>query len=334
MLILKRLICWVGERLKGLGMKLLGESTASSVQSDGSACNVGNSAQLTIGYWNVHKNAGALPYIASLACDLQKNTTGGRNGVLLGLSEVGNLNLSSLLGTIKTLTNDNSWTLHQSPSQRFVCFSNVPIVITSSEAARGWPVIINLNEPNSPTPTRCAVWFVHMRAPMMTFNPENVSSGDAQNLHKEIIDLEGNGLGATVAIGDFNLDPYSSSMLGPDHLNAVMCRKVASQGSIVYDKGQPYSRTRPYFYNPMWGSLGDQSSNNQPGSFYRGRDPGNSNEWHLIDQVLLRPSLIPRIIPESARVLVRVENTSLLDARQRVDTAISDHLPVVISLYN
>ena len=332
---LKRLLRWTGKLLKRLGMKMLHESDVPPSPTAGSAATASNivcTDCLTIGFWNVRKNVGAAPDIAQLATTLQ-NENGRRNDVLLGVSEIDNLNLAKILKEIKKLTGDNSWDVHQPPSKRFACFSNVPVVNTLGEAALGWPVVINLDDPNAKAPVRCAVWFVHMRAPMMTFSPENVSSADALYLHKNIIDLEGNNyVHASIAIGDFNADPYSNAMLGPDHLNAVMRRTVALKGKRVIYKGKPFARVRPFFYNPMWASLGDQSISNQPGSFYKEYDAGNSNAWHLIDQVLLRPSLIHRIVSGSARVLIDSGRSRLLNAAGKIDTSISDHLPVVISL--
>lgn len=335
MLPLKRSVRWAGGILKGFGMMMIGKSAPPSAQPNGftaTASNICSIDHLTIGFWNVHKNVKAALDIAQLALTLQ-NENGQRNDVILGLSEIDKLDLTKILAKIRKLSGDNSWLVHQSPSQKFACFTNVTVVNDLGEAALGWPVIINLDEPNASSPIRCAIWFVHLRAPMMTFSPENVSAADAQILHKDIIELEGaKQLDASVAIGDFNSDPYSNSMLGPENLNAVMCRKVASQGPRVFYKGKSYVRVRPYFYNPMWNSLGDQTKSNQPGSFYKASDPGNSNSWHLIDQVLLRPSLIRRIVSGSARVLTNAGMRPLLDGSGKIDISISDHLPVVISL--
>lgn len=331
---LKRLLRWTGRLLKRFGMKMLGEIDTPPSQSAGftaTASDIFRNDRLTIGFWNVHKNVKTAPVIAQLASTLQ-DENGRRNDVLLGLSEIDKLDLAAILKEIKKLTGDNSWYVHQPPSKKFACFSNVP-VLNNGEAALGWPVIINLHDLNAPSPVRCAVWFIHMRAPMMTFSPQNVTLADALHLHNSIIDLEGSEqLGASIAIGDFNADPYSDAMLGPDYLNAVMCRKVACKGKRVIHKGTPCARIRPYFYNPMWASLGDQSISNQPGSFYNEHDAGNSNAWHLIDQVLLRPSLIHRIVSGSARVLTVSGKTCLLNAAGKIDKSISDHLPVVISL--
>lgn len=293
------------------------------------------SGKLTIAFWNVHKNPNIEPEIVKFAISMQ-NEKSQNNKVILGISEIGGINISKILKELIKTTNDGSWKLYQSPSKKFVCYSNAALTSIQHEAAHGWPLLINLRSlDNANNPARCAVWFVHLRAPMMTFSPENISIADARYLHEEIINLEGvHQLDGSIAIGDFNADPYSDAMLGPDNLNAVMCQRIASAGKRVFYENKPFARIRPYFYNPMWNSFGDQSAIKQPGSFYRGGDPGNSNAWHLIDQVLLRPSLMHRMIAGSARVMVNAGSKHLLDPKGRIDASISDHLPIAIEIKN
>ncbi|MNY53860.1 hypothetical protein D3C86_1896580 [compost metagenome] len=114
-------------------------------------------------------------------------------------------------------------------------------------------------------------------------------------------------------------------MTGLDGLNAVMCRFLARKAPR-----QRGGLKRQYFYNPMWGLLGDQTPQNQPASYYMSSDTGAL--WHALDQVLIRPEIISEL-QDSPRVVTEIADESLLSSRSRqVKKAISDHLPISIRL--
>jgi len=66
----------------------------------------------------------------------------------------------------------------------------------------------------------------------------------------------------TIVVGDRNMNPFEKGLVGASGLPATMARTVAERASRVI-QGKPYS----FFYNPMWGHLGDWLER-PPGSFY------------------------------------------------------------------
>lgn len=89
----------------------------------------------------------------------------------------------------------------------------------------------------------------------------------------------------------------------------------------------------PYFYNPMWNLLGDDPPGSAPGTYYyRGR---HSHElyWHMLDQVLVRPSLVERFDFEQLKIVTTVGGVRLTRTRGTPNrTRFSDHLPVVFAV--
>jgi endonuclease/exonuclease/phosphatase family metal-dependent hydrolase len=121
----------------------------------------------------------------------------------------------------------------------------------------------------------------------------------------------------TIVIGDFNLDPYSPAMVGIAGFNAMMTprptRRVAG-------------RSRATFYNPMWNEFGDRSGS--PGTYYLGSPRALGYFWHMLDQVLIRPSRVDHI--ESVHV---IDDVALVSPRARRPLrSVSDHLPIELTL--
>ena len=131
----------------------------------------------------------------------------------------------------------------------------------------------------------------------------------------------------TILLGDLNVNPFESGVVGTAGLHAVMSRNVAAKGSrIVQD------RQHHFFYNPMWSHFGDRE-NRPAGTYYYERAESVNYFWNLYDQVLLRPELLDGFKGDSLRVLTSVGQASLLDSSGRPDKInASDHLPIVFSL--
>lgn len=131
----------------------------------------------------------------------------------------------------------------------------------------------------------------------------------------------------TVAVGDFNLNPFDHGMAKAKGFYAVMSQQDAERGSRRL-KHNDY----PLFYNPMWSRLGDTSVG-PPGTFYRDKTSHLTYYWHTCDQVLVRPELLPSFAPERLCVLDRIGNTLLLDGGRPNASVASDHLPVFLGLH-
>jgi len=131
----------------------------------------------------------------------------------------------------------------------------------------------------------------------------------------------------TILMGDLNVNPFESGVVGTSGLHAVLSRSVAARGSrIVQD------REHHFFYNPMWSHFGDREDC-PPGTYYYDRAEAVNYYWHVYDQVLLRPDLLEGFSGESLRVLTTAGETNLLDLAGRPDKAnASDHLPIVFDL--
>jgi hypothetical protein len=131
----------------------------------------------------------------------------------------------------------------------------------------------------------------------------------------------------TVVVGDLNLNPFEAGVVAASGLHAVMSASVA-EGLHRTVRGQEF----PFFYNPMWGRLGD-SSPGPPGTHYRSGSGQFEHFWHTIDQVLLRPGLL-RSFSNERLVIPEDDGEAPLTTPQGHpggETG-SDHLPLVFSL--
>ena len=131
----------------------------------------------------------------------------------------------------------------------------------------------------------------------------------------------------TIVVGDFNMNPFESGVVGAGGFHAVMDRRIALQRERTV-QGERYQ----FFYNPMWGRMGDGSTG-PPGTYYRsGASPLNFF-WHTLDQVLIRPDLLEFFLETKLQVICDVTGQSLLSASGIPDTSFgSDHLPLVFEI--
>lgn len=131
----------------------------------------------------------------------------------------------------------------------------------------------------------------------------------------------------TVVVGDLNYDPQDAPIATIDGLNAVPSKAVARR-LVSKDRRSEY----PYFYNPMWAHLTDITGD-LPGSYFRPPDSVYGRVWHLPDQVLIRPSLLPSWEDADLHVCSAAGKINLLDGGGRPDVMrFSDHLPIVFQL--
>ncbi len=131
----------------------------------------------------------------------------------------------------------------------------------------------------------------------------------------------------TVLVGDLNMNPFEDGVVSANGLHGVMSRSIAKKGTRVVQR-----REYPFFYNPMWGLLGDGTPG--PSGTYHYRSAEHvAFFWNMFDQVLIRPDLLPSFdnkgleIPESDGEVSFLSSKGLPDAN-----VASDHLPVVFGL--
>jgi exonuclease III len=130
----------------------------------------------------------------------------------------------------------------------------------------------------------------------------------------------------TILVGDLNVNPFETGIVGSEGLHAVVTRKIATRGDRKVDGLQ-----RAFFYNPMWRFFGERTTG-PPGTYYYEKSGAPiSYYWNIFDQVLLRPALAPKLI--DVQVLHRSGTQSLLTADGVPDRDNgSDHLPILFTL--
>jgi endonuclease/exonuclease/phosphatase family metal-dependent hydrolase len=128
----------------------------------------------------------------------------------------------------------------------------------------------------------------------------------------------------SLIIGDLNMDPFDDGMVAADGLHGVMDKSLARTGGRTVD-----GERRPFFYNPMWSRLGDETAGPPGTYFYRGGQL--SRFWHTFDQILLRPSILPYYSASKLKVVTKVGDRDLV-ANGRIDGSVSDHLPILVGL--
>lgn len=132
----------------------------------------------------------------------------------------------------------------------------------------------------------------------------------------------------TIVAGDFNANPFEPELGSTSGMHAVMTTNLAStEPRKIYDKEYGY------FYNPMWSLYGDRQNGRPAGTYYY--DGGQPHEWywHMLDQVVLRPVLIPRLALSSLQIITDGPSGKLATRHGRPDQKNgSDHFPIIFDL--
>jgi hypothetical protein len=159
------------------------------------------------------------------------------------------------------------------------------------------------------------------------WNAESISSG-CKTLSDDIRAVETDKKHSnTILVGDLNLNPFDVGLVTANGLHAVMTPTVAQREGRIID-----GRSYPFFYNPMWSHFGDRGPN-PPGTYYYPDSQHMVYFWHMYDQVLLRPELLPYFDHSHLQILTD-DGTELLVTRNGLpDTRnASDHLPLLFRL--
>jgi endonuclease/exonuclease/phosphatase (EEP) superfamily protein YafD len=131
----------------------------------------------------------------------------------------------------------------------------------------------------------------------------------------------------TLLMGDLNMNPFESGVVGAAGMHAVMSRRIARRETRIV-QGREY----PFFYNPMWNLLGDETPG-PAGTFYHPRSEHKVYFWNMFDQVLIRPSLLDRFRMEDLAIIQHTGEQALLTDAGIPNRAIgSDHLPILVRL--
>jgi len=132
----------------------------------------------------------------------------------------------------------------------------------------------------------------------------------------------------TLVVGDLNMDPFHPGVVSSEGFHGTMDKRIANRRTR-----RVLEEDRHFFYNPMWSLFGDESDG-PPGTFYYNASSEPVNYfWHMYDQVLLRPDLIPFFPNRELRILTHTGSDSLMTSGGRPDAAnTSDHLPLLFKL--
>lgn len=162
--------------------------------------------------------------------------------------------------------------------------------------------------------------FVHLKSKMGTSSMSQAQS--ILPICDEIRDFESTyHTKQTVVCGDFNLSPYDGAMVLPTHFNSTMNSTIASTQIRTFDK-----ENYDYFYNPMWNLLGDEQQGKITGTYYYTQEP-SVPQWSILDQVIIRPSVLQYFDYKKLKILSTGKGYNLLK-NNKVNDSISDHLPI------
>ena len=128
----------------------------------------------------------------------------------------------------------------------------------------------------------------------------------------------------TIVCGDFNMNPFERGMVKAKGFHAVMDEKTARRKSRKY-KNKEYH----FFYNPMWGFLGDLGRGEVSGTYYYGKSRHIMYFWNLFDQVLVRPEALRHFDKDSLKIVTKKNGKyNLLSKSGGLSKHYSDHLPI------
>lgn len=175
--------------------------------------------------------------------------------------------------------------------------------------------------------TTCDLLLVVAHLPSRCHQSSESLAFEITEISRDIIRMEDKiGHKRTVLVGDLNMNPFETGLITANGFNATMVRKIAKK-----QKRTVNTRSFPFFYNPMWSLLGD-ASNGPPGSYYYPQSELVTYFWHMFDQVLLRPDVLPMFQNDTLKIIDRVGELSLLNKNGIPDKKISDHLPILFQL--
>jgi len=126
----------------------------------------------------------------------------------------------------------------------------------------------------------------------------------------------------TLVFGDLNLFPYDPGARAPEALNAIASQRMAIASPTRRSRYKSYD----VFYNPTWNLLGDAFGT--PGTFFW----DDTRDWYVLDQVLVRPLLIPQFQLRSLRVVSTIGTSDLVNSDGRPSKNWPDHLPLTFHM--
>jgi hypothetical protein len=166
---------------------------------------------------------------------------------------------------------------------------------------------------------------VHLPSKLYTNKESQILIAGALNDDIERVETK-QGHRRTILLGDFNMDPFETGMIAARALHAVIDSDLAAERTRSV-----HHRLYNYFYNPMWRHYRDEAG--LPcGTYFQRRSEEACHFWHIFDQVVIRPEVIP-LIPDAIKVMTAIAGHRLIDSHGRPDIKrFSDHLPIMFEV--
>lgn len=126
----------------------------------------------------------------------------------------------------------------------------------------------------------------------------------------------------TIAIGDFNLDPFETLCFGSAGMYALPYRSLIKKQTTNNEKR---------FYNPTWKFFGRTQP---PYTTYHCANGGMHNfYWYAFDQVMISYSLLDAFHDENLKIITETKNYKLVNKNANLrKKEYGDHLPLFCSL--
>lgn len=127
-----------------------------------------------------------------------------------------------------------------------------------------------------------------------------------------------------ILLGDFNMNPYDRAMNLASGYNA-MSTKACTNAKKRMHLEDKYD----FYYNPMWGLLGDSSAG-PAGTVFDTSNQGQYG-WSTFDQVLFHHSTLEYY--DQVKIISETETINLANSKGHPNSnEYSDHFPILISL--
>lgn len=151
----------------------------------------------------------------------------------------------------------------------------------------------------------------------------------ASDFIEEVLDFEKHvGSNNTLICGDFNMCPFEEGMINSKGFHSIMDASITNRNPQRSVNKKLYST----FYNPMWGLIGDLGKGEVSGTYYSNKNRTNEYFWYMLDQVIVRPSLLNSFDSSKLRVISKGCTYDLLTNQSGINKKISDHLPIFFTL--
>ncbi|MBQ0142678.1 MAG: endonuclease/exonuclease/phosphatase family protein [Prevotellaceae bacterium] len=268
-------------------------------------------------YWNIHKRASFFDAIVEMVCENEVD--------ILMLAEFHEKKLELVLEAQLQARIPNYHIVPQIQSNKVVIFSclknnTIADIYDSSRLTIKKLYSSVLDE--SINLAICHFYDAH------NATAENQSEY-AQDVREQIETIEKkDSCSKTILCGDLNMNPFDEGVVKARGFNAVMDKGIA-RNEYREVNGNRFM----FFYNPMWGFLGDTGKGDVCGTYYYNPSQPIQYYWHVLDQVLVRPSLLDFFDTNKLRIVTKTTKYNFITKQGLIDAKnYSDHLPILFNL--